>query len=438
MIHNESETIVLRNRQTWFWHFVPGTGIVCTPETSNADRTIVFPTKTVSLTAGPRSFGTWNGYVYKKAKPLTVSRAKMKPLTVTFARSITPCSGDSAVVDSDPTPSGTVVSVELDKFDETSYTCTVVKSKAQQACLDQISEVAGNLAVSMMEGKKSWNQIWGAARTIAKALRLVKRGRVRDAWQTLAPRLPFTQGLPAERGNGRRNLPRRTWQEDWMAMRYGWGPMMKDAADVASVFAQRFTSRPLVYSASARASLGNDLTFIRGKAGTASANILIRSRIVNEVMSGPGSLLVKSRDLIGYSSRASLTVAVTSPGYLTFNQMFGNPLSTLYELTTLSWMVDWFADISAYLRNMTALQGLTVLDGYTTDETQRRIETYASGSTSGDWQVVLRGFGTVDTTSYSRQPWSGVVPFTVGKSAINGLSWQQAITSIALLRLALR
>jgi len=134
---------------------------------------------------------------------------------------------------------------------------------------------------------------------------------------------------------------------DWLALQYGWLPLLSDTKAMAEHCAQRAldaerTSVPLVIIKSG------------AKTGTSYS-----TKTANSVKSG-----VKTS-----SCRVTIRAKVNVQ-YLRTAQNTGlNPLTLAWELMPYSFVVDWFADVGDYLNRLTYSGGLTFHSGYYTIKT---------------------------------------------------------------------
>jgi len=97
-------------------------------------------------------------------------------------------------------------------------------------------------------------------------------------------------------------------------------------------------------------------------------------------------------------------------------EQFGlaNPAALAWELIPFSFVADWFVGVGDYLNAQTALLGLTVVDGGTSQLSIRTSVGSATGVAKGSTNKSVNGQlpsgATVVSRMYSRQVWSGSPP----------------------------
>lgn len=299
-----------------------------------------------------------------------------------------------------------------------------VLTAAKQRALDKASEVVGNLSITLAEANETLNTIRQFIHRTSTAIVQIKRKHYAHAWRILVP----GKVLPPRRPDGKRWGHDNSWINDYLGMRYGWMPLIKDAQDLAQLAAQRLASKPKQYTV--RAARYFDGAGI--SAGYTAVPVVYDRRTTSRYVPTSGRVAKSRRTLYG-SIRASakLTVRVQCQAAQDLNQVLGNPLSVIWEKVPLSFIVDRYVAIGDYLRNLSALAGLQVLDGCAVLELQHNVADKFIDS--DDYEVTTSVVGYTETTDYHRWPWFGSVPLHAGNVAINGHSVRQYVDEVALL-----
>lgn len=212
------------------------------------------------------------------------------------------------------------------------------------------------------------------------------------------------------------SVMRKRISSDWLSVKYGWKPLCDDVT--GSIRA--LTRRP-VDSIVVRASGTGTLTGRRLASQTADDRIISESRYKMT-----GALRIEDPAIY-----TAATLGLT------------NPLLLLYELTWLSFVVDWAFPLGRYLENLMAFQGMTVQGSIQHQHKNHiiyeRTEGYGDSGTfpsGGTWSAVRGGRMTYETHGYRRW-YSGELPTPPGlysKSPINpGNILDRVATSMALI-----
>lgn len=346
-------------------------------------------------------------------------------------------------------------------------------TKAQIDCLEKASDVKGNLAVTIAEANKTMSMIGSVAKRVASGVLQLKRGNVLGAWKTLAPSVAAPKKVKdrhAHRARSRNawkiavaqwqakcravklenrkngtNIPfppkpseqrfisREAVDNDWLMVQYGIKPLLADAANLAEMAAQRFVGHPKIFSVSSQLSYNG-----RAWSKTKTPYLVLQKTVVNGFLNhgtGAPGFSIDYSLLESKSVAAGLTLQVQSPAFQTLNQVVGNPLVVVHELIPLSFVADWFLDIGGYLERMTALNGLSVLDGYTTQVVTTRGLSSVSAILDSDWHISSNTPATQDEHDFDRAVWNGQAPsFLAGAPLLSNLSVAKLISAVALIR----
>jgi hypothetical protein len=201
---------------------------------------------------------------------------------------------------------------------------------------ERIQGQAFNMAVFLGEGKEALGTMTEAARRITKAVKQVRKGRVRQAAEALVGKRtrrgqnnpssePTASSVSRRYFGALKNVPESEATADWVSsnwlqLQYGWLPLIGDIFNAARHFAWQFErDQPMVYRASLR----------KSSAGVSPAP---------ESYSCRGSVYI----------RTSIKAIVTRINSVSLLGL-ADPASFLWEKTPWSFVADWILPISDYL-----------------------------------------------------------------------------------------
>lgn len=194
-----------------------------------------------------------------------------------------------------------------------------------------------NLAQAFAERKQTVATITDAVQRITKAFTAVKKGRMRDAAKALGA---FKRKQPPK--------PTRNIANDWLALQYGWLPLLSDVKGSAELLAQHLATdqRKEVIKVSKRRTSSDCGSHNRSYNGT----------------EGVVSWQEQSQQT---TARVYLEFSVSSPSLATLNQTgISDPLLLSWELLPYSFVVDWFLPIGNFLECLNYDLGLSFKRGY--------------------------------------------------------------------------
>lgn len=391
-------------------------GTMCTGYVHDTPRTLTVSQRWIFiLTPGKKSFV--NGTSRLRHKALDLQRQTNIPLIVWASERISAqCAVSSYIVS--VIPKGyTKISSTYDSARQGSLCAPTVVARAKLGCLSRAADQRANLSIAIAELGSTVSMIAGVARRIAKAIVLTRKGRLVNAYKTLVPSLSQKEvqdelrrlkGVTAKHRKGSRE----SWENDWLMMQYGVKPLLSDVKGLAEMAAQRFVSRDKIYTVSSSAVLNDDLSawygFIAPK---------LRGSDTDYYGYFPTTtgkaIYLTGETKFSVRAKASLTVSVTSSTLADINQVLGNPVELGYELIPLSFVADWFVNISEYIRLSTALAGLQVINGYTATELwdQWTVIPHSDTKTKSGLDIDgSTGFGTSEIVRYTRALWTGDLP----------------------------
>jgi hypothetical protein len=274
-----------------------------------------------------------------------------------------------------------------------------------------------NLAVAFGEGRQTIQMIADTARKLGQAYSAFRKGHFKKVSKVL--------GIPKPSG---------TAANHWLEWAYGWKPLLSDVKGLAELAAQQIESvagRPTRFTVRGTSRRSYRASSTVGT--TDQPNFLGTYMKYNWVpdpdhgtMDAGVMLKVQAGLLCEIQSTTAALAAQTG---------FGVADAALFawELTPFSFVFDWFIDIGSALENLGALQGIRVLDGFTTSLMTARGVFFLT-NTHPSWVVQ----GILPKTAYthrvySRQFWNGGVP-TIRLPLADGLNARRIITSAALWR----
>lgn len=208
----------------------------------------------------------------------------------------------------------------------------------------------GNLAQDLAQFTQTTSMIGDSARRIATSVSYVKKHRFKEAWSALMTsryrgpsyKTALPKGVSVSKGVA----------ENWLALQYGWKPLLQDIDASMRSLANYMIQTPHVVRVAhgkgkASSQWKTDLTFNGLKTGEAICN-------------------TKTFCTIGirYSVDNKLRSFLAQTG-------FTNPINLAWEILPYSFVVDWFFPIGPYLTTLSAFDGLSFVDGFVSKFTRQ-------------------------------------------------------------------
>jgi hypothetical protein len=249
----------------------------------------------------------------------------------------------------------------------------------QQKTLDKARNMKVNVPVMLAEGRLTVRMLADTLQTLGRAYRNFRRGRFRQAAETL--------GIPT---------PSKTASNHWLAYQYGWMPLISDAKGLSHVAEKGLIdpARGPRFRVASETLMYQDFDFTQNQGASFWTGGLTRYRGQDVVVAKTGLLLEFTPNASGFNS----------VGMGTFD-----PLLVAWELTPFSFVFDWFVDVGSYLENLSSLQDVTVLAGWTSYiEHHFGVATMERPSPSGKIDG-LKPSASWSHRYYRRSPWSGQV-----------------------------
>lgn len=244
--------------------------------------------------------------------------------------------------------------VDVSAFDQDTV------DNAMSRFLQKASSLQANIAVMFAERKKTTQTVLSAMASIAAAARHLKGGRFQQAARSL--------------GVGGKDHPGRDISQQWLALQYGWLPLLSDVHAICG-------AKPVL-----------------GKLVKA-ASVSTRYEGPINGTSDPFSYSMTNEVKFRCSIRAELRISNSAVANAS---SFGltDPLSVAWELVPFSFIVDWFLPVGPYLTALHALDGFEILNPCTTYAVTNDLKTFYSryegnsnpslGSVSGSEASLLK------------------------------------------------
>lgn len=182
-------------------------------------------------------------------------------------------------------------------------------------------DVQASLAVDILEGRETAKMLSDKARDLANAALRARRGD----WGGVAKVL----GVNKPKGFNKHE----DFASRWLAFRYGWTPLVNSIWDMCKVLDSAIPKGSIF--ATGRASEVRE--FVNQNAGSAR----------------------RYDSTVTFHATVKVKVDVRDPYVARLKQLgLTNPLSWAWEVITLSFVVDWFVGVGAYLDGFDAMTGL--------------------------------------------------------------------------------
>lgn len=273
---------------------------------------------------------------------------------------------------------------------------------AKQKCLAKARDLKVHLPVLLGEGRQTVSMLAQTARTLGRAYRNFRRGRFKQAAKEL--------GIPTPGG---------TAANHWLAYQYGWLPLLSDAKGAYRLLTQGLVdpTRGPRFSVKANSKTGKSGTQTYVGVGSPRWGGDSTYKLENKTTAHAGLLLEVNLQAQGLQS-------VGLGRY--------DPLLTAWELTPFSFVFDWFVDIGGFLESLSALEGYTVLAGYSSHVEAITGDITFTG-TSDVKAVSNPPKSRVAWRHYSRDSWDGSA-LVITMPLWDGLNARRLTTTAALWR----
>lgn len=236
---------------------------------------------------------------------------------------------------------------------------TRVDNLATSKLLSRIKNQKINIAIASAEMKSTLRTITSAAETLAKSFLYLKRGNLKRAYNELGLSTKRRQLRSYKRAHA--DDPKIAAENEWLAMRYGWLPLLSDIHGAAEALAD--STEPIMRNrVESVATMTLEQTFTdqsmyNGWYGWVSTNKVVARHTSKYVC---------------YMVSSSSAPTATSLGIT-------NPLALAYELIPFSFVLDWFYPIGNALNNIDATVGQQFAGGTKTHFTKHEFQATHSG-----------------------------------------------------------
>lgn len=190
---------------------------------------------------------------------------------------------------------------------------------------------SANLGVSLIESGQSLKMIVQRLSSFTKAFRALRKGKLGDALAALSIR-PDVASLPKRRKGQSKESWLQTVANNFLEYQFGWKPLCSDIWDAFTVLTAD-PVKPVEFSVGSKRQFSVSTPY---DGQTAVCN--------------------------GWTGvRLACTAVTSNPNLALANQLgLVNPLTVAWEVVTLSFLFDWFANVKKLLNSFTDLWGFTV------------------------------------------------------------------------------
>lgn len=301
----------------------------------------------------------------------------------------------------------------------------ISKERCLALLIKRIKNQKVNVAIAAAEFKKTCSTVSSAARRIASAIGALKKGNVGGAVRTLGGG-SSGGGKYRDRSHGGRRprppVPPSTGSvaKDWLAIQYGWRPLISDVYGAAEELARTLAGRPPAVRVTARA----------GKASQFE-RIFPPIQAWCPPCKGVRNIQVTTRGFIEYGVGSQLANIASNTGIT-------NPLAVAWEVIPYSFVVDWFIPVGTYLNSLDYAFGLVFKRGSLSSKGEgnwtigTKPGRYAGGGISQTWS----GGSFVAKSNYFERVIMGDFPSVPAPRFTDPTSLRRVANALALLRVA--
>lgn len=206
---------------------------------------------------------------------------------------------------------------------------------------------------TVYEGRKTIKMVANAARTIALSMRDIRRGRFLSASRRLG-----LNSIPKRVGKSR------SAQDNWLEYRYGWQPLISTVYGEMRRQYDHIRSKPAFRVVSAQKSGGiPPVNYLSAE----SSNLAEPGYI------GPCYIKTAYQSLYEVDCKQTWYYRVTNPGVANATELgITNPALVAWEAVPLSFVADWFVNVSDCLAQFDSFSGKTFLTGTKTTCTRSK------------------------------------------------------------------
>lgn len=289
-----------------------------------------------------------------------------------------------------------------------------VRNKAITRLIDECdASLEANLAQDIAQIGQLVNLIAGTAKRVSSAALNLKKGNLLGAANML-----FGHG-PRKFGRGGPPSKLKTLANNWLALQYGWKPLLQDLHGSMEAFGKFMLNNSSIVAVKASASV-KSFTVVNEKSG---------SDIVGWTSTDQTSF---TKFGVRFSIDSHLKAFLAQTG-------FTNPLNLAWEILPFSFVADWFLPIGPYLESLSAFDGLHFVDGYEVNfsrwngKSAINFQGNPKGSPNPKQLVTLKSSYFAETVHFERArmlSWPRKSPPILK----NGLSVTHAVNALALVK----
>jgi len=210
--------------------------------------------------------------------------------------------------------------------------------KAVERNIAKTKDMSVNVAQALAEVTKTIDMVADSANRLANAILALKKGNFRKAAKAL--------GTTAR---GRKFDPKKSLSDNWLALQYGWLPLLSDIDGACQQLAKQ--PRPPYFTVTTTATESDSQQIVRFTSGLGGSDWYE----------------------LGYTSKTkvSQTFAVRNHSVKTMSELgIRDPLLLAWELVPYSFVVDWILPVGKYLAGINYTDGLVFIRGFTVQFTK--------------------------------------------------------------------
>lgn len=293
-------------------------------------------------------------------------------------------------------------------------------TEAKLKCLAQVKDMSINLPVFFAEAGQTVGMLKTSLERIGEAAILLQRGRWRQAGRRLF-------------GSRRFHKPRaRDFANQILEWKYGWLPLMSDCYGAAKALCDHLGGKPprCSYTAQVKSS-SRTVTSSVTQPGVLTSNA---SGILSTWWGSDINCTMDTDLSVQQTARAGLTVSPLFNVGTVSSVGLDDPALLFWERIPFSHVFDWFIHVGNYLNAMTALKGLKVETGWSSQLAESESSrTFVPVSSSEHHVFMASGADQESRRNFRRDPWSGTLPpFGALVRPLSAFGLSQMISSAAL------
>lgn len=269
-----------------------------------------------------------------------------------------------------------------------------VHNKAYERFLAKVTSRA-DISETILERQQARDMITARLMQLAKGAKELRQLRLGDAAKTF--------GLKKVPRNAPKHARAKSFSGLWLEYQLGWFPLVMSIFGLVDFLQQPINS-----------------VFIKARA---------QGTFREEVTENAGEMWEhRWTNTVVYREQLQAEVRISNPDlWLANNLGLVNPMSALWAITTLSFVVDWFVNVGDFIASSTDFVGLELIHPTTT----------ISGKTTHitQWPGYSRSFEGFSVWAARSHGISGP---TLAIKPFKGLSWQRGLTAVSLLLQQLR